>query len=441
VLGYVFRYYSIDGLVRTQEQANVNLTTVFANHLWPRDFGPYVRAMEGRTAGQLKAAPEVQALHRKVLELMRGSNTFKVKVYDTSGMTVYSTELKQIGEDKRKNEGVVAGLRGDTKSELTHRNTFSALEGEVQERDLIQSYIPQYDASRKVVGVFEVYSDVTALLREVGEDQWYVMGAVVALLTLLYLVLFVIVDVAQRIIFLRRRQERERTEVDLSRRKSEFLSAAAHELRTPMTSIYGFSDLLRTRDFDRDTARDVVDTIHTQAGRLVHLLNELLDLSRIEASAEKAFNFERQPLPPIVESSIAELLVPGDPRKVKVQMEPGLPELRLDRDKMRQSVTNLLTNAYKYSRPDKDIELKVFCERAGGTERVGIRVVDQGMGMSAQELASFGERFWRSENASDIPGSGLGMSLVKEIMAFHHGSVEVRSEPGKGTEITLWLPC
>jgi len=193
VLGYVFRTFLIDGLVHNQEEANVNLTKVFSNSLWQSHFGPFVRAMEGKTAAELRAAKELPELHRRVLALMRGSTTFKVKVYDMKGMTVYSTELAQIGEDKSRNAGVVAAWKGATTSELVHRNTFSALEGEVQNRDLIQSYIPQYDpATGKVVGVFEVYSDVTPLLAEIGNKQWYVMGAVVILMAALHLALLLI---------------------------------------------------------------------------------------------------------------------------------------------------------------------------------------------------------------------------------------------------------
>jgi len=201
VLGYVFRALSIDGLVRTQEEANVNLTKVFSNSLWRNDFGPFVRAMEGKPAAELKAARQLTVLHGKVFALMRTSTTFKVKVYDMRGMTVYSTEPNQIGEDKSKNAGVIAARQGATTSELVHRYTFSALEGEVQNRDLIQSYIPQYDpVTGGVVGVLEIYSDVTPLLAEIVRKQWYVVGVVVGLMAALYLALFLIVNDAQRVI-------------------------------------------------------------------------------------------------------------------------------------------------------------------------------------------------------------------------------------------------
>jgi len=193
VLGYVFRVSSIDSLVHTQEEANVNLTRVFSNSLWQSDFGPFVQAMQEKSAAELKVAPQLPVLHGKVLALMRATTTFKVKVYDMKGMTVYSTEPRQIGEDKSTNTGVMAAWRGATTSELVHRYTFSALEGEVQNRDLIQSYIPQYDrAGGKVIGVFEVYSDVTPLLAEIRTRLWYVVGAVAALMAALYLALFLI---------------------------------------------------------------------------------------------------------------------------------------------------------------------------------------------------------------------------------------------------------
>jgi PAS domain S-box-containing protein len=116
-------------------------------------------------------------------------------------MTVYSSELEQIGEDKSKNGGVIAALRGETRSELVHKGTFSALEGEVQDRALVQSYIPRYDpASGKVAGVFEVYTDATRYFAQMREKQWYIVGAVIGLLALLYLALFLIVNVAQKII-------------------------------------------------------------------------------------------------------------------------------------------------------------------------------------------------------------------------------------------------
>ncbi|HEX6689537.1 MAG TPA: HAMP domain-containing sensor histidine kinase [Burkholderiales bacterium] len=425
VLGAVYRHLAIDGLVRTQQEANVNLTRIFANELWAKDFGPFVRAMAGRSAAEVKAAPQIPELHARALALMRGSNVFKVKVYDLLGMTLYSTELKQIGEDRRGNQGVIAAAQGRTLSELVHRNTFSALEQEVQDRDLIQSYIPAFEEGR-VSGVFEVYSDATPSVREINRKQWLVAAAVVALLAALYGALFFVVNRAQGII-----RQRSRA------RYRGFIAKAAHELRTPITAIYGFAALLKTRGHDPEVARDVVATIHDQAGRLVQISNDLLDLSRLEARGAQAFAFVRQPLAPILERVAAEQVTPGEARRVQVEVEPGLPELRLDRVKIAQALANILGNAHKFSAPGTPVTLRAFCEK----DRVGISVIDRGIGMSADEVGRLFEPFWRADKASEIPGSGLGMALSKEIVQFHDGSIEVHSAPGEGSVVTIWLPC
>lgn len=423
VLGAVYRHVSVQSLLRTQEDANVNITRVLANELWASDFGPFVRAMSGRTPAEVKSAPQIARLHAKVLGLMRGSTVFKVKVYGLDGMTLYSTELAQIGEDKRGNAGVVAASEGRVLSELVHRNAFSALEQQVLNRDLIQSYIPAHDNGR-ISGVFEVYSDATAFVAEIGRKQLVVVGAVVLLLAALYGALFFTVNRAQTII---RRQGRARYR--------EFITKAAHELRTPVTGIYGFAALLKSRRLDADATRDVVETLHEQAGRLVHLSNELLDLSRLEERGAGALVLESQPLAPLLEQAAAHA-APGEPGRVQLEVEPGLPALRFDRVQLALALANVLSNALKFSAPGAPVALRAFREGA----RVGIRVADRGIGMSAEEQAHVFDRFWRAERASDIPGSGLGMALVRDIVGLHGGAIEIASAPGAGTTVTLWLP-
>jgi len=425
VLGLVFRQLATETLLRMQEDANVNMTKILANELWVSDFGPFVRAMSGRPAAHIRGAPQLRDLHEKVLALMRGSSAFKVKVYDLKGITLYSSELAQIGEDKSGNAGVAAAWHGRITSEIVHRNSFSALEREVLDRDLVQSYIPAYEAGR-IVGVFEVYSEATPYVKEVARNQWLLIAAVVGLLTALFGALFLIVSTAQAII---RRQGHARYR--------EFLAAAAHELRTPLTGIYGFAELLKTRAYDAAGVRDLAGTIHEQAGRLVHLSNELLDLARIEARGAQAFFFESQPLGPLLRRAAAEFAALGTAPRVRLDIAPDLPTLRLDRVKIAQALANLLSNAHKFSPDGRPILLQAFREGS----RVGIRVVDQGIGMSADELGHLFERFWRSEKVQEIPGSGLGLALTREIARAHGGTVEVQSAPGEGTRATLWLPC
>ena len=206
LLGYVFRRLAVDGLLSGYENEHINHARIIANQLWERDLTPLLRSSSDKLATEL----QTDVVHGKVLTLLAGTKVFKIKVYDLDGKTVYSTELKQIGEDKSKNAGVIAALQGRSSSELAHRDTFSSFEGEVQDRDLVETYVPRYDPNtRKVSGVFEIYGDATALVAEIDRRQRIVVGAVVALLSLLYVVLWIMVKRAQDQITEHSRQRRK----------------------------------------------------------------------------------------------------------------------------------------------------------------------------------------------------------------------------------------
>ncbi len=228
-------------------------------------------------------------------------------------------------------------------------------------------------------------------------------------------------------------------ESEVDRMKSEFLSTAAHELRTPLVSIFGFSELLLTRNYAPERAKPMIETIHRQSGLIVNLINELLDLARIEARQGKDFRMEVQPVQPIVQDTLAALLVPGDARVPVVTMPDEPLWAAVDAEKFRQALTNVLTNAYKYSPNGGEIRLELLSEIRDGAAMIGLRVTDRGIGMSPQQVGRAFERFFRADPSGNIPGTGLGLSIVKEILELHGGQVELASAPGQGTVATLWV--
>lgn len=227
-------------------------------------------------------------------------------------------------------------------------------------------------------------------------------------------------------------------ETEVDRMKSEFLTTAAHELRTPMVSVFGFTELLLQRPVPEGRRRDVLETIHRQASLLITMINDLLDLARIESRQGRDLRRESVPLGELVRDTVARMTgaLSGHELRVELQAAHAMAALWADATKTSQALTNVLSNAIKYSRPGTVVRVSSL-EREG---RLGIVVSDQGIGMTTAQLARIFERFYRADPSGNIPGTGLGMSLVKEIMEQQQGEVEIRSEAGIGTAVTLWLP-
>lgn len=233
-------------------------------------------------------------------------------------------------------------------------------------------------------------------------------------------------------------------QVAVDRLKSEFVTTAAHELRTPMTSIYGFSELLMMRTPSPERLKEILGRIHRQSQAMMHILNELLDLSRMEARRGKDFVFEQLALGPML-TELVQDFKPADEREPPVlELAPDLAdaEVRVDRAKLLQALRNVLSNAYKYS-PDGG-EVRVLVSRtvreAGLGASLDIAVQDRGIGMTAEELSHVTERFYRADKSGAIPGTGLGMAIVKEIVDLMEGRLSLSSVPGEGTRVTLHLP-
>ncbi|WP_081986349.1 PAS domain-containing sensor histidine kinase [Chitinibacter sp. ZOR0017] len=218
--------------------------------------------------------------------------------------------------------------------------------------------------------------------------------------------------------------------------KSEFLSTAAHELRTPMASIMGFAELLRLRDFPPETVRDILDTILRQSRRMTGLLNELLDLARIEARGGKDIHLQPLDFAEVLQDSVKAINQNDYSAKI---LPAELPKAMVNADvaKLQQALLNVLSNALKYSPQGGEITLSFDFSRAGW---VALHVADQGIGMTEEQLARVFERFYRADDSGSIPGTGLGMSLVKEIIELHSGEIKLHSIWGQGTTVSLWLP-
>jgi signal transduction histidine kinase len=232
-------------------------------------------------------------------------------------------------------------------------------------------------------------------------------------------------------------------ETAVDRMKSEFLTTAAHELRTPMASIYGYAELLATQELDPTSRTEFTGILFRHARGMVAVLDDLLDMARIEARRSLDFVFETISAHELLQDAAGEFRLPLGrlAPTLKLPLEPL--HVLADRQKLLQVIQNVLSNAYKYSPQGSSvaIELLPSTSLANTAPQVGIRITDHGIGMTPEQQSRVFERFYRADTSGKTLGTGLGMSIVHEIVTLHGGTVELRCSLGMGTSVTLWLPA
>jgi signal transduction histidine kinase len=228
----------------------------------------------------------------------------------------------------------------------------------------------------------------------------------------------------------------------VDRLKGEFLSTAAHELRTPMASIFGFTELLITQENDAETQKEYLGIIYRQSQRMREILDELLDLARIEARRGKDFKYSRVCGQELLAEIIRDFKCPEGRTPPQLSAPESALYVTADSGKLRQAVLNVLVNAYKFSPMGGDVGVQMeLMTQDPEAPMVCIHVTDHGMGMTPAHVAQVGTRFFRADTTGTVAGSGLGMSIVKEIVSIHKGQVTVVSTMGAGTQITISLPA
>lgn len=237
-------------------------------------------------------------------------------------------------------------------------------------------------------------------------------------------------------------------EVELDRLKSEFVATVSHELRTPMTSIKGYADLLLLGAAGpiSEQQQRFLETIKANADRLSILVNDLLDISRID-QGRMELKFNWIDVADLLEMIAEHIRGRAEDEKRPMQIEIDLPEdaeLRIwgDYDKIAQILTNLADNAFSYTPPDGTITLAAIPDIDSGTVTVQVR--DTGIGIPPEISERVFERFFRGDETHDLvmdtPGTGLGLSIVRELVEVHNGTIWFESEVGKGTTFYIQVP-
>jgi two-component system cell cycle sensor histidine kinase PleC len=227
--------------------------------------------------------------------------------------------------------------------------------------------------------------------------------------------------------------------------KSEFLANMSHELRTPLNAINGFSEVMMAELFgplgDKRYAEYVKD-IHSSGEHLLSVINDILDMSKIEAG-KMTMRFEMLDLNDVVEDAVRLVRGRADEQGLRLSVDmDGLPEIEADFRALKQVLLNLLSNAIKFTPRGGAVRIWGQAARGpDGVDRVQVNVQDTGIGISREDLARLASPFEQveSQHSKTQQGTGLGLALSKALIGLHGGALEIQSEPGKGTTVSFVL--
>jgi cell cycle sensor histidine kinase DivJ len=224
--------------------------------------------------------------------------------------------------------------------------------------------------------------------------------------------------------------------------KTQFLANMSHELRTPLNAIIGFSEILHRELYGRigeDRYREYAQLIHESGEHLLSVVNEVLDMSKIEAGK---FDIVTEPfeVSSLVKSCVNIMSHQGEKKSIKVRMdaEPDLPELVADKRACKQILLNLLANAIKFT--DEGGHVEVSARHVD--DDIELAVSDNGIGIAEKDIPKLGNPFVQAESSYDrsYEGAGLGLSVVKGLVQLHGGTLEIESVLGEGTKVRIRLP-
>ena len=457
-IGYLFRQNAVERIVETAEADNVALAHVMSNSIWDH-FGGYLRDVAPREDVDLSARRETDEIDAAIRSMTDGVKILKVKIYTIEGKTVYSSLRSQIGEWKtNESDFFTTAQNGKTQSELSTRDRFSAISGEVFNRDIIETYVPVIQDDRRIVGVFEIYSDVTSTMGLIDRS----MVAMVCSLGLVFLVLYGVLVMEVRYWAIRPLQEvsaraetigpntpgrrletkgmpgellpiinsmnaaLERLDRALDMQK-RFSIDAAHQLLTPLAVLKANLETLPDRK--------VAERLHGDVDAMSEIVSRLLKiaaLDNLEPGARDLVDLNETAAE--VVATMAPLAVMA---KKEIVFESAASEVKVRccSVALNDAIRNLVDNALAFTPPGTHVLVKVTLD---GT----VSVRDHGVGVASSDRLRVFDRFWRGDQGEQDSrqGVGLGLAIVKKFAEVTGGTVDCTDAAGGGALFRLNLP-
>ncbi|MEA5617710.1 ATP-binding protein [Cronbergia sp. UHCC 0137] len=496
ILSVFYRQQAVYDLMVLQEENNVALTKLFSKTLWKK-YGVFLTSTQTLNDQQLAKDIRISQLRRDIIAQIEGLSVTKIKIYDLQGRTVFSTELSQIGENKSKSSGFLDAKAGQVITQLEHRDSFKALETTIKDIDLLSSYIP-VRVNGDIVGVFELYTDVSSFLRHIKETQGKIVLGSLVILSLLYGILFLFVQRAERLLkkqysqlqesenrYRRQASELEQVLLELQQTQMQMLQSekmsslghlvagVAHEINNPVNFIHGnlqhiqkyAQDLLRLvqmyqhhypkpveeidleveemdLQFICDDLPKTLLSMKTGSDRIREIVLALRIFSRLHESEIKPVNIQEG-----LESTLMILQhrLKASPEREEIQVIRNygtLPFVQCYAGLLNQVFMNILINAIDALEEDvKQVSHPQITVRTSliNDQWVEIAIADNGSGIPPEIQQRIFDPFFTTKPIGK--GTGLGMSISYEIITKKHGGkLECFSTVGKGTEFVIQIP-
>jgi C4-dicarboxylate-specific signal transduction histidine kinase len=492
---FVLTSGEVERLIALAERQNVELARAFANTIWPR-FSTYVASASQQAEDKAQARQEREEIGRAVKAVSAGLPVLKVKIYDLEGLTVYSSDPDEIGEFKTNNPGFFSAAReGVPASRLTYRDSFSTFEETLQERDLVESYLPIRQGGSTVEAVFELYTDVTPLMNDIERSTTNIVLGVLPVFAVLYGALFLVVRRADRTI---KRQyadivdknaalenevserkrvemaleqardrleerveertralaeevaERKRAEDEARRHRNELAhfgrvsmigemaTSLAHELNQPLTVISGCAQFcinsLRGRKRKPGQLLDAMEQTAEQANRANEVIRRVRGFVQKEEPERQLIDINE------VIRGLADLLR-TDAREheaeLRLELAEPMPLVTADPIQVQQVILNLAHNGIEAMDDCGPVSRYLSIHTSGQSNGVvEVAVRDRGAGIPSDSLDHIFDPFFTTKPQ----GLGMGLSISRTIVEAHGGRLWATSDVSDGTAFHFTLP-
>ena len=494
VIAY-FRQSEIRRIIDYAENQNIELAQSFANTIWPR-FSAYVDSASTIPEEELQRKEETAEISDALKVVTANLPVIKVEIYNLEGLTVYSSDSTEIGENKSDNAGFYSAARmGVAASKLVFRDTISSYEKEIQNRDLVESYLPLRSSSGVIEGVFELYTDVTPLLEAIRRSTINQLYGFLLIFGLLYGTLIITVwradrkirgqykDITeknedlQHEIYERTRienalkkahdeldqrveertraltieiAERKRTEAEVRKHRTqlvklgavnimgELANSLAHELNQPLTVISGcaqrFLSELQTHHDLGEKFEDIVEQIAEQSYRASEIIRRVRSFIKKGEQEKEATDINEtiQALSGLLQSDASD-----HGADVIFEMADDLPLIIANPFQLQQVVLNLVHNGIE-SMSDKEITnpLLTISTRFLESECIEVSIHNKGKALEVTDTEKVFEPFYTTK----ATGLGMGLAICRSIIEDHGGRLSVNSNDETGTTFLFTLP-